>query len=145
MLLGLEPTYFGFLRPRESRRRVREALAVLEHPEIQPDSPVQRLSPAAQQLVEIARAAARRSSRSRVLDEPTSSLTQEDARRLFALVARLRNRGVSVVYISHYLEEVQQVADRFLTVHAATARAWAAVRFATFPWRRSLNLWSAAA
>jgi ribose transport system ATP-binding protein len=48
-----------------------------------------------------------------ILDEPTSSLTQEDSRRLFALIARLRNRGVSVVYISHFLEEVQAVADRF--------------------------------
>jgi ribose transport system ATP-binding protein len=91
---------------------VQQALAVLEHSEIQPDSPVQRLSPAAQQLVEIARALLV-DVRVLVLDEPTSSLTQEDARRLFALVARLRQRGVSVVYISHYLEEVQQIADRF--------------------------------
>ena len=48
-----------------------------------------------------------------VLDEPTSSLTQADAQRLFALVRRLRDRGVGVVYISHFLEEVQQIADRF--------------------------------
>ena len=48
-----------------------------------------------------------------MLDEPTSSLTQQDARRLFALVRRLRDRGVTVVYISHFLEEVQQIADRF--------------------------------
>src|SRR5947207_1318469 len=48
-----------------------------------------------------------------VLDEPTSSLTQEDAERLFALVRRLRQRGVTIVYISHFLEEVQAIADRF--------------------------------
>src|SRR5262249_56215485 len=42
-----------------------------------------------------------------------SSLTQADAARLFALVRRLRDRGVSVVYISHFLEEVRQIADRF--------------------------------
>src|SRR5438067_1003268 len=48
-----------------------------------------------------------------ILDEPTSSLTQEDAQRLFALMRRLRERGVTVVYISHFLEEVQEIADRF--------------------------------
>jgi ribose transport system ATP-binding protein len=48
-----------------------------------------------------------------VFDEPTSSLTQEDARRLFRLMRRLRDRGVTLVYISHFLEEVQEVADRF--------------------------------
>src|SRR5438270_2189141 len=112
MLLGVEPTRWGVLRRAEGRRRVLDALAVLEHPEIRPGSSVARLSPAAQQLVEIARALLL-DVRVLVLDEPTSSLTQEDARRLFALVRRLRGRGVTVVYISHFLEEVEQVADRF--------------------------------
>src|SRR5947209_5167537 len=112
VMLGLESTRFGFLQSTEHRRRVQEALAVLQHPEIQPDSPVSRLSPAAQQLVEIARALLL-DVRVLVLDEPTSSLTQADAQRLFALVRRLRDRGVGVVYISHFLEEVQQIADRF--------------------------------
>ncbi len=110
--LGLEQTRFGFLRPAHNRRRVREALAVLQHPEIRPESPVADLSPGAQQLVEIARALLL-DVRILVLDEPTSSLSQEDARRLFDLVRRLRQQGVTVVYISHFLEEVQQVADRF--------------------------------
>ncbi len=48
-----------------------------------------------------------------ILDEPTSSLTQADAAHLFALIRRLRDRGVTTVYISHFLEEVQAVADRF--------------------------------
>src|SRR5262245_20927073 len=112
VLLGLEPTAWGFLRRREGRRRVAYALEQLEHPEIRPDSPVQDLSPAARQLGEIARALLV-DVRVLILDEPTSSLTQEDARRLFALVRRLRGRGVSVVYISHFLEEVQEIADRF--------------------------------
>jgi len=110
--LGLEARRFGFLRGAENRRRVAEALAVLEHPEIRPEERVSRLSPAAQQLVEVARALLL-DVRVLVLDEPTSSLTQEDARRLFALVRRLRERGVTVVYISHFLEEVQEIADRF--------------------------------
>jgi ribose transport system ATP-binding protein len=112
VLLGLEPRSWGFLRKQEGRQRVLQALAMLEHPEIQPDSPVNRLSPAAQQLVEIARALLM-DVRVLVLDEPTSSLTREDAQRLFALVRRLRERGVTIVYISHFLEEVQEIADRF--------------------------------
>jgi ribose transport system ATP-binding protein len=70
------------------------------------------LGPAARQLVEIARALVG-DVRLLVLDEPTSSLTHADAQRLFGLIRRLRDRGVTVVYISHFLEEVEQVADRF--------------------------------
>jgi ribose transport system ATP-binding protein len=110
--LGLETTTWGFLRRGADRRRVEEALAVLEHPEIRPEASVAGLNPAAQQLVEIARALLL-DVRVLVLDEPTSSLTQQDAQRLFGLVRRLRDRGVTVVYISHFLEEVQQIADRF--------------------------------
>jgi ribose transport system ATP-binding protein len=110
--LGLEPSSWGFLKAATARRFVREALAELEHPEIHPDDPVDTLSPAAQQVVEIARALLL-DVKVLVLDEPTSSLTQRDAARLFALVRRLKARGVTVVYISHFLEEVQQIADRF--------------------------------
>jgi ribose transport system ATP-binding protein len=112
LLLGLEPTLWGFLRAREARRQVERALEALQHPEIHPDAPVAHLSPAARQMVEIARALLL-DVRLLVLDEPTSSLGQDDVGRLFALVRRLKEKGVTVVYISHFLEEVQEIADRF--------------------------------
>jgi ribose transport system ATP-binding protein len=112
VLLGLEQHRWGFLRHREPRRRVAEALALLAHPEIRPQTPVYRLSPGACQLVEVARALVT-SARVIVFDEPTSSLTRGDTEHLFDLIRRLRGRGVSVVYISHFLEEVQRLADRY--------------------------------
>jgi ribose transport system ATP-binding protein len=112
IMLGLEEHVCGFVRGRAHERRVHEALALLAHPEIRPDTPVSRLSPGARQLVEVARALVSRAEVI-VFDEPTSSLTHEDAEHLFALIGRLKERGVSIIYISHFLEEVQRLADRF--------------------------------
>lgn len=127
ILLGLEQTTLGFLKRDQNRQRVREALATLDHPEIHPDTPVADLGPAARQLVEIARGLVI-DVRVLVLDEPTSALTQTDAARLFALVRRLRDRGVTIVYISHFLEEVQEIADRFTVLRDGRSVATGSVR-----------------
>ncbi len=78
------------------------------------EAPVHRLSAAQQQLVEIARALLR-DARVIIMDEPTGPLTRQDAARLFSLIRQLRSRGVGIIYISHRLEEIFEVADR-LTV-----------------------------
>lgn len=112
IMLGQEASRFGLLRRSQQRPRVLEVLAKLGHPELQPDAPVAQLSVGAQQLVEIARALIGEA-KVIVFDEPTSSLTQQDASHLFDVVRRLRESGIGIVYISHFLEEVRQICDRY--------------------------------
>jgi ribose transport system ATP-binding protein len=112
IMLGREDHRRGWLRRRRMQERVREVLSLVHHPEISPDIPVRRLSVAARQIVEIARALSEEA-KILVMDEPTSSLSGEDSQRLFEIIRGLKSRGVGIIYISHFLEEVQQVADRF--------------------------------
>ena len=76
-----------------------------------PDTPVGRLNVARMQLVEIAKALSLRS-RILMLDEPTASLTPHETDTLFAILRRLRDDGASLVFVSHKLEEVQEICDR---------------------------------
>lgn len=113
VLLGIEPARFGVIRRPARRRRVLEVLAELEQTDIDPDARVLDLAPAARQLVEVARALAQPACRVLILDEPTSSLTAHEIDRLFRVIGRLRARGLAIVYISHFLEEIRRIADRF--------------------------------
>ncbi|PYI83688.1 MAG: D-xylose ABC transporter ATP-binding protein, partial [Verrucomicrobia bacterium] len=79
--------------------------------DIEPETEVRRLSMPQQQLVEIARALGA-GARMLLMDEPTASLTSREVELLFGLVRDLRSRGVGIIYISHRLEEVFQIADR---------------------------------
>ena len=117
ILLGMEPTRLGLglLKLDEMRRRARDVLLRLGHPEISIHTKAGSLSPASQQLVEIARALAV-GCRVLVLDEPTSSLSRADTRRLFELIGELKRQGHAVVYISHFIEEVKEVADRIVVL-----------------------------
>jgi ribose transport system ATP-binding protein len=115
ILLGAEPTRFGLVDRARMREIAGDALRQLGHEDISPDAPVSSLSVAAQQLVEIARALAV-GCRVLVLDEPTSSLGLDDVRRLFALLERLKANGHAIVYISHFIEEVKRITDRFVVL-----------------------------
>ncbi len=112
IMLGEEWQTMGFLHRRRMKKKVREALQQLCHPEIAPETPVRQLSVAARQVVEITRALLQKA-RILVMDEPTSSLSAEDTARLFEIIGQLKRQGVGIIYISHFLEEVLQVADRF--------------------------------
>ena len=93
------------------RTETRAALARLGMAKLDPDAKVARLSIAEMQLVEIA-AAVRQRARVLVLDEPNSAISRRESERLFDVVRQLRSEGVTVVYVSHRLSEVLDLADR---------------------------------
>jgi ribose transport system ATP-binding protein len=115
IVLGVEPTRRGIVQRDRMRQTAVDALVELGHPDIPPDAMVGDLQPAAQQLVEIARALAA-GCRVLILDEPTSSLTLADAHRLFDLIRRLKHQDIAIVYISHFIEEVKAVSDRYVVL-----------------------------
>jgi D-xylose transport system ATP-binding protein len=110
LVLGREPRRFGLIDRAAMRG---EATGALERVglDVAPDRPVRTLGIAQQQMVEIARALAKRAS-VLVLDEPTAALSGHDAARLLDLLRELRGRGVSAIYVSHRLDEVFALADR---------------------------------
>ena len=112
ILLGIESARLGWLDRRKLHTRTLEVLESFSHSDIRPDKRVADLSVAGRQIVEICRALAARA-RIILMDEPTSSLQRDDVDRLFALIRKLQNDQISVIYISHFLEEVREIADRF--------------------------------
>ncbi len=112
VMLGREISTSGFLRLKEMANMVQEALCFVGHEKIPLDAKVGNLSVGARQIVEITRALIGEASII-VMDEPTSSLSLEDCERLFEIIHKLKQKGVGIIYISHFLEEVQRVADRF--------------------------------
>ncbi len=112
ILLGEEPRRWGVVDRRRRREMARRVLAELQHEAIPLDAPVYTRTIAEQQVVEIARALLGQP-KVLIMDEPTSSLTQVDTENLFAVIDRLRRRGVSIIYISHFLEECKRVCARY--------------------------------
>ena len=119
VVLGVEPRRGVFLDRRGAAHRAGEVLAELGV--VLPlDRPARRLSVAEQQLVEIAKSLAR-DARLIVMDEPTAALTEREIDALFALITKLKARGVAFVYISHRLEELPRIADRITVLRDGRA------------------------
>ena len=110
IFLGRESTRLGLLRRRRMHGAARELLEALGC-EVKASRRVGSLPVAQQQMVEIAKALSI-DARVLIMDEPTATLTRREVERLFALIGRLRERGVAVIYISHVLPEVLHVCDR---------------------------------
>lgn len=112
LFLGQEPrTRFGLADHGRMRREAQRLFDELEV-EIDPRVPVGTLPVATRQMVEIARALTR-PMRLLILDEPTSALGESEARVLFGVVRRLRDKGAAIVYISHKMAELFALADRY--------------------------------
>ena len=110
IFLGRELRQGPFLKVGEMRRRAAEVMETL-HVHVDPDARISSLSVADKQMVEIAKAISR-DARVLIMDEPTAVLSVGETQTLFEQIRRLTARGVSVVFISHKLDEIMELADR---------------------------------
>ncbi len=115
IFLGRQPTAKGgridWKRMLKSAGAIMESLSI----HLSPGAQVSSLSSAQQQLVEIAKAFSR-DAKIIVMDEPTASITVDDADKLFDIISRITHAGTSVIYISHRLKEIFKVADRVMVL-----------------------------
>ncbi|NKI92769.1 sugar ABC transporter ATP-binding protein [Rhizobacter sp. SG703] len=110
LFIGAPPTRFGLIDRRAQRRQAEEALARAGAADIHPLARVKDLSLSRRQMVEIAKALARRP-RLLILDEATSALTAADVAQVYAVLKRLRADGLALLYISHRMHEIAELAD----------------------------------
>jgi len=115
IMIGAENSRFGWLDRRQLLSRAEVVLRNFDHPEIRPEMPAGELSTAAQQVVEICRALAA-NAEIILMDEPTSSLHRDDVKRLFSLIRKLKDEGITIIYISHFLEEIREIADSYTVI-----------------------------
>jgi len=113
LTLGMEDTWFGFLRKTDNIKKMVNILETIE-PSINPNQRVSELSVAQKQMVEIARAVASESDVI-IMDEPTAAISEEEIQRLFKIIKGLKAKNVTVIYISHRLDEIFELGD-FVTV-----------------------------
>lgn len=110
LFLGRQPSRWGLIRRKESETRAREVLAGYGL-DIDVRAELSEFSVAVQQIVAIARAV-ELSGKVLVLDEPTASLDRNEVERLFDVVRGLKARGLAIVFITHFLDQVFELADR---------------------------------
>ena len=123
LTLGAEDTRFGVIRHSGKTQRVYEVLHEID-PSIQLKEKVEKLSMAKKQIVEIAKAVAANAS-ILIMDEPTAALSEEEVRKLFTIIHKLREQEVTVIYISHRLDEIMTICDE-ITVFKDGKKVFAA-------------------
>ena len=114
MFLGRDLARGWLMDDRAMREQARAALRQVGF-DLDPDTKVRDLIVAEKQLVEIAKAQVR-NARLLIMDEPTATLTPSECERLFSLIERLRRDGVTIIYISHKLDEVARVTDEVIVL-----------------------------
>ncbi|WP_426323218.1 sugar ABC transporter ATP-binding protein [Microbacterium sp. E-13] len=110
VMLGTWPTKGGWVSQRRVRKRALEVLADVA-PHLSPDKLARELSPAEAQEIDIARAISL-DSRVLIMDEPTTALSPPEVTRLLDLVRKLKADGMGIIFVSHWLDEVLDIADR---------------------------------
>src|SRR5579859_4619334 len=122
LCLGDLPSRAGWLDRRKMREQSRALLAEIDAT-IDVDLPISRLSTGQEQLIQIAAALGTRA-QIIVMDEPTSSLSVHESENLFQLLSKLRQRGITIIYVSHRMEEIFRLCDRITVLrdgrHVAT-------------------------
>jgi len=113
LTLGMEDTTFGFLRHTDKINQMVSVMNDIE-PSIKPKQLVSSLSVAKKQIVEIAKAVAAESNII-IMDEPTAAISESEIARLFTIIKSLRDNNVTVIYISHRLDEIFELGD-YVTV-----------------------------
>lgn len=111
VFLGIEPSRAGFIKNTEKRAKVIELMKSIGYEDLQIDSIVRSLSAAHQGIVAILRALSR-NAKIIIFDEPTASLSSKEVDVLFKVIDNLKKRDVSIIYISHRLEEIFRIANR---------------------------------
>jgi ribose transport system ATP-binding protein len=114
VFLGIEPRRLGTLNERQMRRQFDELCEFMGY-SIDPERTCRELSLADQKLLEVMKALARQA-RMLIMDEPTDSMGEVEKKLLFAVIRRLEEQGVSIVYITHFLEEVFEIAQRVIVL-----------------------------
>lgn len=102
---------FGLLDYPEMHRQAREALSMLGHPEINTKMECGKLGIGQQQMVEIAKAVSQKA-KLIIMDEPTSSLGEQEVKQLMETVRKLKSEGIAILFVSHKLEELFELCDR---------------------------------
>ncbi|MBO1900433.1 sugar ABC transporter ATP-binding protein [Leucobacter weissii] len=115
VLLGNLESRWGVKRTRENRRRALEGLRSVGLDHLGLDTPLSELTLAQRQLAEIARCLVR-AAKVLVLDEPTSSLPEADVETLLGVVERLRDQGMTILYVTHHLDELFRISDRLIVL-----------------------------
>ncbi|HVN55980.1 MAG TPA: sugar ABC transporter ATP-binding protein [Anaerolineaceae bacterium] len=132
IFMAREITAGAGIDQREQERRTRELLAHLEHP-MDPRTLVGDLRLGQQQIVAIARALAQ-NVRILIMDEPTSALSRTEVTVLFKVIRELKARGVSIIYISHKLDELLQIGDYLTVLRDGKLQAEAPIQSVNLSW-----------